>query len=84
MGASIVAGVNAGEMMDGLGLAETTPGPLTLVTEFVGFLAAYRDGGIMLGIAGAALTLWQPEFATFDWRIAALAALSGLMLLRWH
>ena len=48
--------LTAGEMMDGLGLAETTPGPLILVTEFVGFLAAARaDGGIDLaaGIAGA-------------------------------
>jgi chromate transporter len=50
-----------GEMLDGLGLAETTPGPLILVTEFVGFLAAYRQGGempIVMGIAGAAVTLW--------------------------
>ena len=49
-----------GEMMDGLGLAETTPGPLVLVTQFVGFLAAARaDGGISLwgGVAGALVTL---------------------------
>jgi hypothetical protein len=37
--------LSAGEMLDGLGLAETTPGPLILVTEFVGFLAGYRHGG---------------------------------------
>ncbi len=37
--------LTAGEMLDGLGLAETTPGPLILVTEFVGFLAAHRHGG---------------------------------------
>ena len=50
-----------GEMLDGLGLAETTPGPLILVTEFVGFLAAYRTGGepaLVMGILGAAVTLW--------------------------
>ena len=50
-----------GEMLDGLGLAETTPGPLILVTEFVGFLAAYRQGGgspIAMGILGAVVTLW--------------------------
>jgi chromate transporter len=35
--------MSAPEMVDGLGLAETTPGPLILVTQFVGFLAAYRD-----------------------------------------
>jgi chromate transporter len=40
------------EMMDGLGLAETTPGPLILVTEFVGFLAAFKTAGIAHGIAG--------------------------------
>src|SRR6185437_11390856 len=37
--------LSAGEMLDGLGLAETTPGPLILVTEFVGFLAGFRKGG---------------------------------------
>ena len=49
-----------GEMMDGLGLAETTPGPLVLVTQFVGFLAAARAGeGVSLwgGMAGAVVTL---------------------------
>ena len=46
-----------GEMLDGLGLAETTPGPLILVTEFVGFLAACRHGGgtaWAMGVLGAA------------------------------
>ena len=50
-----------GEMLDGLGLAETTPGPLILVTEFVGFLAAYRQGGgtpLAMGALGALVTLW--------------------------
>lgn len=48
------------QMIDGLGLAETTPGPLILVTEFVGYLAAYgKLGGIWAGIAGAAITLWM-------------------------
>lgn len=49
------------EMLDGLGLAETTPGPLILVTEFVGFLAAARHGGepaLLFGLLGAAVTLW--------------------------
>ncbi|MEC8564784.1 MAG: chromate efflux transporter, partial [Pseudomonadota bacterium] len=41
--------LDAGEMMDGLGLAETTPGPLILVTQFVGFLAGFKNGG--LGVA---------------------------------
>ena len=51
-----------GEMLDALGLAETTPGPLILVVEFVGFLAAWREAGgldpLVAGLLGAALTLW--------------------------
>jgi chromate transporter len=55
--------MSAPEMVDGLGLAETTPGPLILVTQFVGFLAAYRDAApfspIAAGVLGAALTTWM-------------------------
>src|SRR5436189_1687318 len=54
--------MSAPEMVDGLGLAETTPGPLILVTQFVGFLAAYRDAApfspLAAGVIGAALTTW--------------------------
>ena len=50
--------LTAGQMMDGLGLAETTPGPLILVTEFVGFLAAFQEGGIRLALIAGFLTLW--------------------------
>ncbi len=57
----------AGEMMDGLGLAETTPGPLILVTEFVGFVATYRDGGFGFGLAGAVITLWATFVPCFLW-----------------
>ena len=56
--------LTAGEMLDGLGLAETTPGPLILVTEFVGFLAAFRRGGepqLAYGLLGAAVTLGRPS-----------------------
>lgn len=59
--------LTAGEMMDGLGLAETTPGPLILVTEFVGFLAAFREGGFWLGAAGAIITLWVTFVPCFLW-----------------
>ena len=63
--------LTAGEMMDGLGLAETTPGPLILVTEFVGFLAAARDGGSLgMGIAGAVVTLWATFTPCFLWIFA--------------
>jgi len=53
------------QMMDGLGLAETTPGPLILVTEFVGYMAAHRQGGWTLGLAGAAVTLWMTFVPSF-------------------
>lgn len=59
--------LSAGEMMDGLGLAETTPGPLILVTEFVGFIAAWREGGFAYGLAGAAITLWVTFTPCFLW-----------------
>lgn len=55
------------EMVDGLGLAETTPGPLILVTEFVGFMAAFREGGLVLGIAGAVVVLWVTFVPCFLW-----------------
>ena len=144
--------LSAGEMLDGLGLAETTPGPLILVTQFVGFLAAFREGGFVLGLAGGLITLWvtfvpcfiwifagapyiewmsaqprlrgalqaitaavvgvilhlslwfalhvlfaevnqqsygplniwQPEWASFDWRVLLIAIISAVMLLRLH
>jgi chromate transporter len=63
--------LTTGEMMTGLGLAETTPGPLILVTEFVGFFAAYREGGWWLGMAGAAVTLWVTFVPCFLWIFAA-------------
>ena len=59
--------LSAGEMMDGLGLAETTPGPLILVTEFVGFLAANKEGGLWLGLAGAGVALWVTFAPCFLW-----------------
>jgi chromate transporter len=65
--------LTAGEMLDGLGLAETTPGPLILVTEFVGFLAGFRQGGepkLAFGLLGAGLTLWATFAPCFLWIFA--------------
>ncbi len=59
--------LDAGQMLDGLGLAETTPGPLILVTEFVGFLAGFGAGGIGLALAAAAVTLWATFVPCFLW-----------------
>lgn len=65
-----------GEMADGLGLAETTPGPLIMVTQFVGFLAAFRAPEpftpMMAGIIGAVVTTWVTFAPCFLW-IFALA-----------
>lgn len=58
------------EMMDGLGLAETTPGPLILVAEFVGFLAGYREGGIGLALLAALVTIWMTFTPCFLWIFA--------------
>lgn len=60
-----------GEMLDGLGLAETTPGPLILVTSFVGFLAAFREPfglvPMLAGSLGALLTVWVTFVPCFLW-----------------
>ena len=65
-----------GEMADGLGLAETTPGPLIMVTQFVGFLAAFRVPApftpLLAGVLGALLTTWVTFAPCFLW-IFALA-----------
>lgn len=76
------------QMIDGLGLAETTPGPLILVTEFVGFMAAHQVGGWTFGLAGAAIALWMtfvPSFlfvfagAPFIERLTHMPRLSGAL-----
>ena len=63
--------VTAGQMLDGLGMAETTPGPLIMVTQFVGFLAAWRDPGTMSPLLaatlGGLLTTWVTFTPCFLW-----------------
>ena len=58
------------QMIDGLGLAETTPGPLILVTEFVGFIAGYNEGGFGTALAAALITLWVTFVPCFLWIFA--------------
>jgi chromate transporter len=66
--------LTAPEMADGLGLAETTPGPTILVTQFVGFLAAYRlpqpFSPMVAGILGALMTTWVTFAPSFLWIFA--------------
>ncbi|WP_373690582.1 chromate efflux transporter [Sphingobium sp. DEHP117] len=68
--------LSAREMADGLGLAETTPGPLIMVTQFVGYLAAFRAPDpffpLLAGVLGALLTTWVTFVPCFLW-IFALA-----------
>lgn len=81
-----------GEMIDGLALAETTPGPLVLVLSFVGFLASYRDpmglNPAVAGVIGATLTTWATFVPCFLWiflgapyieRLRSNRALSGAL-----
>jgi chromate transporter len=60
-----------GEMLDGLGMAETTPGPLIMVVQFVGFMAAYRDPGslppLLAGTLGGLLATWTTFVPCFLW-----------------
>jgi len=60
-----------GQMATGLGLAESTPGPLIMVTEFVGFIGAYRNPGtldpVMAGVLGALLATWATFAPCFLW-----------------
>jgi chromate transporter len=61
--------LSAEQMLAGLGLAETTPGPLILVLQFVGYLAGHAaaGGGFWGGAAGAALTVWVTFAPCFAW-----------------
>lgn len=58
-----------GEMLDGLGLAESTPGPLIMVTQFIGFLGAFRNPAgldpVTAGILGATVTVWATFVPSF-------------------
>ena len=84
--------LTSGEMLDGLGMAETTPGPLIQVVQFVAFLAAYRQSAgldpILAGIIGSLITTWVTYIPTFLWifagapyvlRLRKITALNGAL-----
>jgi chromate transporter len=79
--------LSAGEMADGLGLAETTPGPLILVTQFVGYLAAFRTPEpftpIIAGIIGASLTVWVTFAPCFLWIFTFAPWIERMQNSRW-
>ena len=60
-----------GQMTVGLGLAESTPGPLIMVLEFVGFVGAYQHPGdlppVVAGLLGATVTVWATFAPCFLW-----------------
>ncbi|MEO3414106.1 chromate efflux transporter [Roseovarius sp. CAU 1744] len=67
------------QMIDALGLAETTPGPLILVTEFVGLLAGFQQGGIALALAAGILTLWVTFTPCFLWIFAGAPYVENIL-----
>lgn len=79
--------LSAGEMADGLGLAETTPGPLIMVTQFVGYLAAFRAPEpftpLIAGIIGAGLTTWVTFAPCFLWIFAFAPWIDRLENVKW-
>lgn len=78
--------VTPGEMQDGLGLAETTPGPLIMVVQFVAFIGAYRHPGALpplaAAILGSAITTWVTFAPSFLWIFVFAPYLEALR--RWR
>ncbi|GAA6175231.1 chromate efflux transporter [Sulfitobacter pacificus] len=80
--------ITTAQMIDALGLAETTPGPLILVTEFVALLAGFTQSGVSGAIAAGAIALWVTFTPCFLWiflagpyleRISAQPRLAGAL-----
>ncbi len=78
---SVVSGygwLTTGQMMDALGLAETTPGPLILVTQFVGIVAGAQQGGVTLGLLSGLMVLWVTFVPCFMWIFAGAPLIGWL------
>jgi chromate transporter len=76
-----------GEMLDGLGMAETTPGPLIQVVQFVGFMGAYRNPGaldpMIAGVLGSILTTWVTFVPCFLWIFLGAPFIEALRGKQW-
>lgn len=74
--------LSPGEMLDGLGMAETTPGPLIMVLQFAGFLAAFREAGwaspLLAGTLGGLLATWVTFAPCFAWIFLGAPFIEGL------
>lgn len=75
--------LTAGQMIDGLGLAETTPGPLVLVNEFVGFVAGWQAHGPGMAVLCAAMAAWCTFAPSFVWIFAGAPFAERLRTNRW-
>jgi chromate transporter len=79
--------VTPGEMMDGLALAETTPGPLIMVVQFVGYLAAFRFDGalspVTSAVVGSVITTWVTFAPCFLWIFVGAPYIETLIGNRW-
>ena len=71
--------LSTAQMMDALGLAETTPGPLILVTQFTGQLAGFYESGWQMAIAAGAMTLWVTFIPCFLWIFTASPYIETLL-----
>lgn len=70
--------LSTAQMIDALGMAETTPGPLILVTEFAGILAGIAQGGWTLGMLAGLMTLWVTFVPCFIWIFAGAPMIDWL------
>lgn len=70
--------LTAQEMLDALGLAETTPGPLILVTQFVGMISGLAEGGPTTALLAGAMTLWVTFVPCFIWIFAGAPVIDWL------
>jgi chromate transporter len=70
--------LSTAQMMDALGLAETTPGPLILVTQFVAMIAGMAEGGAAMALLAGVLTLWVTFVPCFIWIFAGAPLIDWL------